>query len=55
MAPVRRDLSPPPPAAQNLKAVTAVDTPVAYQPDSEDFILPQTEDVAAALRRILEY
>ena len=35
--------------------VAAIDTPVAYQPDSEDFILPQTEDVAKEARRLLEF
>ena len=35
--------------------VAAVDTPVAYQPDSEDYILPQTEDVVRELRRLIEY
>ncbi len=35
--------------------VAAKDTPVAYQPDSENFILPQVEDVAAALHRLLEF
>jgi 2-oxoisovalerate dehydrogenase E1 component len=35
--------------------VAAVDTPVPYQPDSEDFVLPQTEDVASELRRLLEF
>jgi 2-oxoisovalerate dehydrogenase E1 component len=35
--------------------VAAVDTPVAYQPDTEDFILPQTEDVVAAARRLVGF
>ncbi len=35
--------------------VAAVDTPVAYQPDSEDFILPQIEDVVSAARRLLDF
>ena len=35
--------------------VAAIDTPVPYQPDSEDFVLPQSEDVAIELRRLLEY
>lgn len=38
-----------------VQRVAAVDTPVAYQPDSENFILPQTADIAKALREILEY
>jgi 2-oxoisovalerate dehydrogenase E1 component len=35
--------------------VAAVDTPVPYQPDSEDFVLPQTQDVVNELRRLLEF
>lgn len=35
--------------------VAAIDTPVAYQPDSEDFILPQTEDVVVAARRLVGF
>lgn len=35
--------------------VAAIDTPVAYQPDSEDFILPQTEDVSKEARRLLGF
>jgi 2-oxoisovalerate dehydrogenase E1 component len=35
--------------------VGAKDTPVAYQPDSENFILPQVADVSDALHRLLEY
>ena len=35
-----------------VRRVAALDTPVAYQPDTEDRTLPQTEDVLAALREI---
>jgi 2-oxoisovalerate dehydrogenase E1 component len=35
--------------------VAAMDVPVPYQPDSEDFVLPQIDDVSAALHRLLEY
>jgi pyruvate/2-oxoglutarate/acetoin dehydrogenase E1 component len=35
--------------------VGALDCPVAYAPDLEDAILPQVEDVVAAVRRVLAY
>jgi 2-oxoisovalerate dehydrogenase E1 component len=38
-----------------VKRVAAMDTFCAYQPKLEDEILPQTDDIAAALRQILAY
>jgi len=38
-----------------LRRVAAMDTFCAYQPKLEDAILPQMEDIAAAVRKILEY
>lgn len=38
-----------------VRRVAAMDTPVAYEPDTEDRILPQTEDVVAAAREITGY
>jgi 2-oxoisovalerate dehydrogenase E1 component len=38
-----------------VKRVAAMDTFCAYQPKLEDAILPQTDDIAAAVRKILEY
>ena len=38
-----------------VKRVAALDTFVAYQPDTEDAILPQTEDIAEALRELSRY
>ncbi len=38
-----------------VKRVASLDTPVAYAPNIEDEILPQTEDVLAALRELAEY
>ena len=38
-----------------LKRVAATDTFCAYQPKLEDAILPQTDDIADAVRKILEY
>jgi 2-oxoisovalerate dehydrogenase E1 component len=38
-----------------VKRVAALDTPVAYSPDLEEAILPQTADVLAALRATAEY
>lgn len=35
--------------------VTAADTPLAYSPPLEDYILPQTSDIVRALRRIVAY
>ena len=38
-----------------VKRVAAMDTFCAYQPKLEDVILPQTDDVTAAVRQLLEY
>ena len=38
-----------------VKRVAALDTFCAYQPKLEDEILPQTDDITAALRQLLEY
>jgi 2-oxoisovalerate dehydrogenase E1 component len=38
-----------------IKRVAATDTFCGYQPKLEDATLPQTDDIAAAVRRILEY
>jgi len=38
-----------------VKRVAALDTFVGYQPKLEDEILPQTDDVATALRDLLSY
>src|SRR5215470_16231475 len=38
-----------------VKRVAAMDTFCAYQPKLEDEILPQTDDIAAAARQIIEY
>jgi len=38
-----------------LRRVAALDTFIAYQPDTEDAILPQTEDIAEALREISDW
>jgi 2-oxoisovalerate dehydrogenase E1 component len=38
-----------------VKRVAALDTFCAYQPKLEDAILPQTDDITAAVRQILEY
>lgn len=38
-----------------VKRVAATDTFCAYQPKLEDAILPQTDDITAAVQRILEY
>jgi 2-oxoisovalerate dehydrogenase E1 component beta subunit len=35
--------------------VTAADTPIPYAEPLEDFVLPQTDDVVAAARRLLAY
>jgi 2-oxoisovalerate dehydrogenase E1 component beta subunit len=35
--------------------VTAHDTPLPYAPSLEDFVLPQTDDVVRAARRLLAY
>jgi pyruvate/2-oxoglutarate/acetoin dehydrogenase E1 component len=35
--------------------VAAMDTFCAYQPKLEDEILPQTDDITAAVRQLLEY
>jgi 2-oxoisovalerate dehydrogenase E1 component len=38
-----------------VKRVAATDTFCAYQPKLEDEILPQTDDIVAAVRHLLEY
>ena len=38
-----------------VKRVAAMDTFCAYQPKLEDAILPQTDDIAAAVRQLLGY
>jgi 2-oxoisovalerate dehydrogenase E1 component len=38
-----------------VRRVAAMDTFCAYQPKLEDEILPQTDDIAAAIRQILAY
>jgi 2-oxoisovalerate dehydrogenase E1 component len=38
-----------------VKRVAATDTFCAYQPKLEDAILPQTDDIAAAVKGLLEY
>ena len=38
-----------------VKRVAAMDTFCAYQPKLEDEILPQTDDITAAVRQLLEY
>jgi 2-oxoisovalerate dehydrogenase E1 component beta subunit len=35
--------------------VTAIDAPVPYSPPLEDFFLPQTEDIVAAVRHLVAY
>ena len=38
-----------------VRRVAAMDTFCAYQPKLEDVILPQTENIVAAVRRLLSY
>ena len=38
-----------------VKRVAAMDCPVAYYPDLEEEILPQTSDVLAAIRTLAAY
>jgi 2-oxoisovalerate dehydrogenase E1 component len=38
-----------------VKRVGALDTPVAYSPDLEEAILPQTADVLEAIRATARY
>ena len=38
-----------------IRRVAATDTFVAYQPKLEDAILPQTEDIVAAVRNLLAF
>jgi 2-oxoisovalerate dehydrogenase E1 component len=38
-----------------VRRVAALDTPVAYEPETEDRILPQTHDILAAIRELAEY
>jgi 2-oxoisovalerate dehydrogenase E1 component len=38
-----------------VRRVAAMDTFCAYQPKLEDVILPQTEDIVTAVRKLLEY
>jgi 2-oxoisovalerate dehydrogenase E1 component len=41
--------------AAPVRRVAATDTFVAYQPRLEDAILPQTEDIARAIRELMAY
>jgi 2-oxoisovalerate dehydrogenase E1 component len=41
--------------AAPVRRVAATDTFVAYQPKLEDAILPQTEDIARAIRDLMTY
>ena len=38
-----------------VRRVAAIDTPVAYEPTLEDAVLPQVDDIAAALRSLLAF
>jgi 2-oxoisovalerate dehydrogenase E1 component len=38
-----------------VRRVAALDTPIAYSPDLEDEILPQSADILAAIREIASY
>jgi len=38
-----------------VRRVAALDTPVAYSPELEDEILPQSTDILAAIREIASY
>jgi len=38
-----------------VRRVAALDTPIAYSPDLEDEILPQSADIVAAIREIASY
>lgn len=38
-----------------IRRVTALDTPVPYAPELEDYYLPQVDDIAAAARWLLAY
>jgi len=38
-----------------VRRVATLDTPVAYAPNLEDIILPQTDTMAAAVRELLDY
>jgi 2-oxoisovalerate dehydrogenase E1 component len=38
-----------------VRRVAALDTPVAYSPDLEDEILPQSSDILSAIRDIASY
>ena len=38
-----------------VRRVAAIDTHVAYEPTLENAVLPQVDDIAAALEKILEY
>ena len=38
-----------------VRRVASIDTPVAYAPNIEDEILPQTDDVLAAIRELAAY
>jgi 2-oxoisovalerate dehydrogenase E1 component len=38
-----------------VRRVAALDTPVAYYPDLEEVILPQSADVLKAIKEIAEY
>jgi 2-oxoisovalerate dehydrogenase E1 component len=38
-----------------VRRIATLDTPVAYAPNLEDIILPQTDTIAAAVRELLDY
>ena len=38
-----------------VRRVAALDIPVAYEPETEDATLPQTEDILAAIREVARY
>ncbi|MEY2467881.1 MAG: 2-oxoisovalerate dehydrogenase component, partial [Actinomycetota bacterium] len=38
-----------------VRRVAAIDTHVAYEPSLENAVLPQVDDIAAAMKQILEY
>lgn len=38
-----------------IKRVTSLDSPVPFSPALEDYVLPHTEDLVAACRKVMEY